>query len=264
MESADESLSPHSPAHKKDGKKKKQRVRASQKQAEPVAVDDSGASEAEYQVNGRNPLFAHSEKTSAWEMRFLTCHYHPSVCSFAESVTARKFVDYDGDPLHDFSLKHFLDRFVHKKPKEREQEKDVEDNDSVNSEEFEQILRKNERNLQGDDDDVEWEDLSDLSDDHEHDDGDGETDDELFDDDDEMGDLFDSDDDLSDGGFSDAFGSDDEENMKSDSLFAPAEDVDEDEDGNFVIRKEIQTGKSQTKRRKMGAKPPIEKRLKRN
>jgi ribosome biogenesis protein MAK21 len=267
-----ESAADESPADKKDRRKRKQRkMRTPEKQAEPVSVCESGASEAGYQVNARNPLFAHSEKTSAWEMRFLTHHYHPSVSSFAESVTARKFVDYDGDPLNDFSLKHFLDRFVHKKPKEREHEKEADDNDSVNSEEFEQILRKSERNLQGDDDDVEWEDLSDdewrnHSNGEDHDEEDGETDDELFDDDDdEMGDLFDSDDDLSDGGFSDAFGSDDDNQIgDADSLFAPAEDVEQDEDGNFVIREKIGADKFQTKRRKAGAKVPSKKRLKRN
>ena len=254
MQAADES--PQSPGDTKREKKRKglrQHVlKGAGKITEPAALKESGTSvgQVEYQVNARNPLFAHSENTSSWEMRFLTCHYHPSVCSFAQSITSRKFIDYDGDPLQDFSLKHFLDRFVRKKPKVQHDADD--DNDSVNSDEFEEILRKNETNLQGDDDDVEWDDLTD----EECEDGD----DDLFDDD-EVEDLFDSDDDLSEGGFSDAFDEEDH-HMGSDSLFAPAEDVEEDEDGNFVFRKEKSSVKTNEKKRvKNQAKLPVGKRL---
>lgn len=260
METADESL--QSPGGVK-GKKRKESVKHVQRvmrgeTSQSAALKESGALDADavYQVNVRNPLFANSEKTSSWEMRFLARHYHPSVCSFADSVISHKFVEYDGDPLHDFSLKHFLDRFVRKKPKAQE-EKEDDDNDSVNSDEFEEILRKSEKNLQGDFDDEEWGDLTD-----EELDGD-ELDDDLFEDED-MEDLFDSDDDLSEGGFSDEFG-DDEELHGTDSLFVPAEDVDEDEDDNFVIRKkDAGIGNEKVKRGKKKAKLPIGKRLKRS
>lgn len=262
METADES--PQSPGGMK-GRKRKEPVehvhrvmRGSGETSQAAALKESGTSDgdAEYQVNARNPIFAKSEKTSSWEMRFLAHHYHPSVCSFADSVTTRKFVEYDGDPLHDFSLKHFLDRFVRKKPK-ADKEKEDDDNDSVNSDEFEEILRKSEKNLQGDDDDVEWDDLTDEELDQDED---------LFDDDDDdddIEDLFDSDDDLSEGDFDDEFDEEDHELRGTDSLFAPAEEVDQDEDGNFVIRKKEISGKKM-KRGKNKADLPIGKRLKRS
>ena len=78
----------------------------------------------EYQVNARDPLFANPDK--GWEMQFLTQHFHPSVCLFASSIkeSPEDKLEYDGDPLQDFSLKHFIDRFVHRTPKKLDK-KDV-------------------------------------------------------------------------------------------------------------------------------------------
>lgn len=218
------------------GSKKKGKV-AKFREADPVTAEEvvesvigsgTNGSGDKYQVNSRNPGFANADKTSPWEMRLLSAHYHPSVCSFSQTVTLRKFIDYDGDPLSDFSIKHFLDRFVRKKPKSVELDKEVDDNASIDSDEFEEILLKNEKNLQGDGGDVEFDDLTDEELD------DLELDDEDFFEDDEDGgdapDLFDSDDELSAGDFSDEL--DDE-----DSMFVPAEDVEEDGHGNLVVKK---------------------------
>lgn len=208
-------------------KKRKSAAKPGSEKQDGVHGAEGG--EDEYQVNGRNPAFANAEKTSVWEMHLLCRHYHPSVSSFSETVARRKFIDYDGDPLNDFSIKHFLDRFVRKKPKHADGEKDVDDNASVNSDEFEEILLKSEKNLQGDAGDVEWGDLSD-----EEEDVDDMGDDDFFDDEDDdgMDELFDSDDELSDGDFGDEF--DDEDGTES--LFVPAEDVEEDGNGNLVVR----------------------------
>ena len=72
---------------------------------------------AQVTENARNPLFVSPDR--AWEMQFLTQHFHPSVSMFASKIkdAPEDKLEYDGDPLDDFSLKHFLDRFVHRTPK---------------------------------------------------------------------------------------------------------------------------------------------------
>lgn len=47
-----------------------------------------------------------------WEFSLLQQHYHPSVCKFAEG-----HVEYTGDPLRDFGLAPFLDKFAYRNPK---------------------------------------------------------------------------------------------------------------------------------------------------
>ena len=44
-------------------------------------------------------------------------HYHPSVASFAKSILDGKRITYVGNPLQDFTLIRFLDKFVYKNPK---------------------------------------------------------------------------------------------------------------------------------------------------
>lgn len=81
----------------------------------------------------RNPLFTHSENHLTYELRLLAKHYHPSVALYAQSVLKVPFsllnyfnfvfkgeqIKYDGDPLHDFTLQRFLDRFVYRNPKKQ-------------------------------------------------------------------------------------------------------------------------------------------------
>lgn len=54
------------------------------------------------------------------ELLLLCQHFHPTVQVFAESVLNQKKISYYGDPLKDFSLAHFLERFVFKNPKKNE------------------------------------------------------------------------------------------------------------------------------------------------
>jgi ribosome biogenesis protein MAK21 len=49
-----------------------------------------------------------------WEWCLSSHHFHPSVTKFAESVGA---IEYSGDPLRDFSLAPFLDKFAYRNPK---------------------------------------------------------------------------------------------------------------------------------------------------
>jgi ribosome biogenesis protein MAK21 len=52
-----------------------------------------------------------------WELTLLSHHFHPSVNKFANDIGE---IDYAGDPLHDFGLAPFLDKFAYRNPKSRE------------------------------------------------------------------------------------------------------------------------------------------------
>jgi len=69
---------------------------------------------------------------SLWELSLSASHFHPSVVKFAESVlTTDEGVQYKGDPLKDFSLGPFLDRFAYRHPKERLAKKDEDSTDKL-------------------------------------------------------------------------------------------------------------------------------------
>ncbi|KAH8032245.1 hypothetical protein HPB51_024022 [Rhipicephalus microplus] len=70
-----------------------------------------------YDPLARNPLYCGAEFCPAWELRHLSRHYHPSVALFAERILRGQPVAYPGDPLQDFTLSRFLDRFVYRNPK---------------------------------------------------------------------------------------------------------------------------------------------------
>ncbi|XP_065660946.1 CCAAT/enhancer-binding protein zeta isoform X2 [Hydra vulgaris] len=75
-----------------------------------------------YNLMQRNPLFANAEMCCAWELLPLFSHFHPSVSHFASSILSEKGIVYKGDPLQDFTLIRFLDRFMYRNPKKKEVE----------------------------------------------------------------------------------------------------------------------------------------------
>ncbi|XP_027477865.1 CCAAT/enhancer-binding protein zeta isoform X1 [Zalophus californianus] len=70
-----------------------------------------------YDPFSRNPLFCGAENTSLWELKKLSEHFHPSVALFAKTILEGNCIQYSGDPLQDFTLMRFLDRFVYRNPK---------------------------------------------------------------------------------------------------------------------------------------------------
>ncbi|KAG7220551.1 hypothetical protein INR49_017988 [Caranx melampygus] len=66
----------------------------------------------------RNPLFCGADRSTLWELQRLTLHFHPSVSLFAKTILQGDFIQYSGDPLQDFTLIRFLDRFVFRNPKQ--------------------------------------------------------------------------------------------------------------------------------------------------
>ncbi|OQR96917.1 hypothetical protein THRCLA_07112, partial [Thraustotheca clavata] len=72
-----------------------------------------------YDPKKRNPLYAGAEASCLWELQPFLMHYHPSVAQFAKQLIEGKIV-YAGDPLTDFTLTTFFDKFVSKKPKAKD------------------------------------------------------------------------------------------------------------------------------------------------
>nr|AAH84984.1 LOC495457 protein [Xenopus laevis] len=70
-----------------------------------------------YDPFNRNPLFCGADNTSLWELKKLSEHFHPSVALFAKNILEGNPIQYAGDPLQDFTLIRFLDRFVYRNPK---------------------------------------------------------------------------------------------------------------------------------------------------
>jgi ribosome biogenesis protein MAK21 len=78
-----------------------------------------------YDANAREPRAAGAAASSLWELSLFATHSHPSVRKFAESIITIETsggVSYKGDPLNDFTLISFLDRFAFRNPKKRDVE----------------------------------------------------------------------------------------------------------------------------------------------
>ena len=70
----------------------------------------------EHDMQHDNKHFDASEarRASSWELSLVAHHFHPSVAKFGATVGD---ISYNGDPLHDFSLAPFLDKFAYRNPK---------------------------------------------------------------------------------------------------------------------------------------------------
>lgn len=108
---------------KKDKKKKEEKK---EKEEKPVK------NQIYYNLKEPYPEKSHSDKTVLWEIDVLNTFFHPSVTKISESVMNNKRLEYNGDPMVDYTLMKFLDKFNYKKPKEDEKNK----KNPLNSEEF--------------------------------------------------------------------------------------------------------------------------------
>eukprot|EP00088_Acartia_fossae_P043572 TRINITY_DN4592_c1_g1_i3.p1 TRINITY_DN4592_c1_g1~~TRINITY_DN4592_c1_g1_i3.p1 ORF type:complete len:956 (-),score=346.92 TRINITY_DN4592_c1_g1_i3:44-2911(-) len=70
-----------------------------------------------YDPMHRNPMFSGADKTAYWELHSLCNHFHPTVSLFAKHLCENQQIKYPGDPLNDFTITKFLERFVFKNPK---------------------------------------------------------------------------------------------------------------------------------------------------
>ncbi len=71
----------------------------------------------EYDPKKRDPMYANADQTSVWELAMSQNHYHPSVRAFCSQIHENGKIKYNGDPLVDFSLRSFLNRFSYRNPK---------------------------------------------------------------------------------------------------------------------------------------------------
>lgn len=58
-----------------------------------------------------------TRRPPSWELSLVSHHFHPSVAKFAKSMGS---IEYAGDPLKDFGLAPFLDKFAYRNPKSRD------------------------------------------------------------------------------------------------------------------------------------------------
>jgi len=72
-----------------------------------------------YDPSARNPLYSRAEGEAYWELTSLSQHFHPTVSLFAKHICENDQIDYPGDPLIDFTVYKFLDRFVFRNPKKQ-------------------------------------------------------------------------------------------------------------------------------------------------
>lgn len=97
--------------------------------AEKAEDDGSVASVTDYGLFGgfdadkRDPRFACSDQAVPvlFELSLLRHHFHPSVKSFAAALLEPPAfgIEYAGDPLEEFNIPAFLDRFAYKHPKQQ-------------------------------------------------------------------------------------------------------------------------------------------------
>jgi len=86
----------------------------------PTNIKKNDKDENSYDIDAREPLFARAERSALWELDALASHYHPSIRKFAKGLCcAAERVVYPSDPLTDFTLNAFLDKFSYKKPKKK-------------------------------------------------------------------------------------------------------------------------------------------------
>lgn len=84
---------------------------------EPTAAFSSTAKQEESKNHdGDNDVTEDqlSEAASLWEISLTLHHFHPSVQKFSQNMGS---IEYNGDPLKDFTLMPFLDKFAFRNPK---------------------------------------------------------------------------------------------------------------------------------------------------
>lgn len=88
-------------------------------QFEPIKKEKAPLTK--YNPFTRNPLYGGGEFSTYLELIDLKKHFHPTVALYASNIINKQTIKYSGDPLNDFTLIRFLDRFVFKNPKKVEE-----------------------------------------------------------------------------------------------------------------------------------------------
>jgi ribosome biogenesis protein MAK21 len=109
-----------------------------------------------YDANKRNPSYACMSEHIPYlhESHLLMHHFHPSVSAFATSLFTDEGghrVQYKGDPLEEFTIMSFLNRFAYKNPKQqvidelKQSQQKIEETEPINKQ-FESLLKRQQEN----------------------------------------------------------------------------------------------------------------------
>ena len=83
--------------------------------------------EKDSDLSKRDPKFTNADILPLAEITILTSHYHPTVQKFSRFILDnynKDTIEYNGDPLIDFSLVNFLEKFMLKNPKNKKEKKE--------------------------------------------------------------------------------------------------------------------------------------------
>lgn len=121
------------------------------KESQMVDLDETKNSKLAnaYKPLKRDPRYTNADKTLLWELYTLRKSYHPSVAKFAETILKGESINYAGDPLLNFTLINFLDRFSFKNPKKRLTESKVEDEEDDDDSESDRSENEDEEDDEG-------------------------------------------------------------------------------------------------------------------
>jgi ribosome biogenesis protein MAK21 len=81
---------------------------------------ESNKQKEQFDFNKRDPVYTNASEFPLAELVLLTNHYHPTIQKFSNFILEnynKAVIQYEGDPLVDFSLVNFLDKFIMKNPK---------------------------------------------------------------------------------------------------------------------------------------------------
>lgn len=81
------------------------------------SVEKPVKKQTSYDPFKRAAAFSGAEFSMYYELSLLSKCFHPTVQVFVENILQDRKIKYFGDPLKDFSLSHFLERFSFKNPK---------------------------------------------------------------------------------------------------------------------------------------------------
>ena len=127
-------------------------------------IDKEENKTSSYDLTKRDPQYTSADSVPLYELTLLKNHYHPTVVKFVDFILEnynKDVIKYEGDPLIDFSLINFLEKFMLKnarvkkekhskkdKSKDKETEFDLDENGEVidlNKKDKDFELMKNEK-----------------------------------------------------------------------------------------------------------------------
>ena len=84
----------------------------------PTAVTTPApASRPQFEPFKREPRYSGGNLACLYELNLLAVHFHPTVRKWAKSLLSQEPLTYESDPLLDFSMINFLERFSYQSPK---------------------------------------------------------------------------------------------------------------------------------------------------